>query len=642
MGTVALYMLDTNIEPNNHYDQDITDQLYGGDQDLRIHQEIMLGIGGIKLLNALGINVTAYHMNEGHSAFMALERMRTLVRDDGLSFEEAKQVVIASSMFTTHTPVAAGFDLFPADTVVHYLGHYAEIFGLSREEFLALGRENTGDFSAPFNMAVFAIRMSSFVNGVSKLHGEVARAMFEHLWEGLPTNEVPVTSITNGVHARSCVAKETQELYDRYLGPEWSTSGTNQPRIWDRVFSIPDEELWRIHERRRAALVVFARDWLVTCLEERGASPGEIEQAKEVLNPRVLTIGFARRFATYKRATLFLRDLERIQRIMADAQCPVQFVVAGKAHPKDMPGKELIRQIVHFTRDAGMHNSLVFLPNYDIEMSRLMVAGCDVWMNTPRRPREASGTSGMKASMNGVLNLSVLDGWWDEADYVRTGWAIGGGETYDDPHYQDEVEAHALYDLLEKEVIPLFYDRDDDGVPRGWVAKMKNAIRFNCPVFNTSRMVKDYARKAYFQLSDRAVAMTANHYQPAKDLAQWKHKVAEQWYQIKIESVDISSATDVRVNEPIAVKTFVNLADLEPKDVRVELYQGSIDDRGNIVKGVPLAMEYQGSDGERSIYTAEIAYSSSGLQGLSLRVLPNHPDLSNPHALGLILWATES
>ncbi|MDC0835057.1 Glycogen phosphorylase [Geitlerinema sp. FC II] len=639
VGTVSLYMLDTNIEPNSQYDQDITDQLYGGDKDLRIHQEIMLGIGGVKLLKALGLNVTAYHMNEGHSAFMALERMRMLMQEEGLSFEAAEQVVVSSSMFTTHTPVPAGFDLFPAEMVMHYLGHYAEIFGLSREEFLALGRENTGDFSAPFNMAIFAIRMSGFINSVAKLHGKVSRAMFQHLWNALPTEEVPVTSITNGVHARSCVAKETQELYDRYLGPEWSTSGANKERLWQRVLSIPDEELWRNHERRRAELVVFARDWLVKCLEERGASLKEIEQAKDVLDPGVLTIGFARRFATYKRATLFLRDLDRLKRMMNHADRRVQFVIAGKAHPKDMPGKELIRDIVHTARDEGMHDWLVFLPNYDIEMSRLMVAGCDVWLNTPRRPREASGTSGMKAAMNGLPNLSVLDGWWDEADYARTGWAIGHGEMYDDPNYQDEVEANDLYDLLEKEVIPLFYDRDADEIPHGWVTKMKDAVRLNCPTFNTARMVKDYARRAYFVLSDRYVAMTEDRCQPAKELAQWKHRVERDWYEMKIDSVEISDSTDVQVNQPIFVKAWLDLAALQPEDVTVELYRGEVDDRGNIINGTPVAMEYCGKEGDRSLYRAEIAYNVSGLQGLSLRVLPDHPGLSNPHEMGLILWA---
>jgi starch phosphorylase len=481
VGTVPLYMLDTNIEPNSPYDQDITDRLYGGDIDLRIHQEIMLGIGGVRMLHALGLRPTAYHMNEGHSAFLALERIRMMIQQDGLDFAAAQQVAQSSQLFTTHTPVPAGIDLFPPEKITYYLGHYAQVFGLSKEEFLSLGRENAGDLQSLFSMAILAIKMASFVNGVSQLHGKVSQGMFRSLWPNFPQPEVPITAITNGVHARSCVAKSTQELYDRYMGPSWSQALPDHP-LWERVNSIPDEELWRNHERCRSEMVVFIRDWLQKQLRKRGASSGEIDRAQEVLDPTILTIGFARRFATYKRATLFLRDLERIKQILHDAgsdgrKRQVQFVIAGKAHPKDIPGKELIREIIHFTREEGLSGRVVFVPNYDIHISRLMVAGCDVWLNTPRRPREASGTSGMKAAMNGLPNFSVLDGWWDEADYVRTGWAIGHGEDYDDPEYQDSVEANALYDLLEQEVVPLFYNRDAEDLPRGWIAKMKEAIR---------------------------------------------------------------------------------------------------------------------------------------------------------------------
>lgn len=642
VGTVSLYMLDTNIEPNSRYDQDITDQLYGGDKDLRIHQEIMLGIGGVRMLKALGINVTAYHMNEGHSAFSSLERIRMLIQEDGLTFEEARQMVVATSMFTTHTPVPAGFDLFPPDMVMHYAGHYAEIFGLTRDQFLALGRENSGDLGAPLNMAILAIKMSSFVNGVAKLHGAVSRPMFSGLWPNLPVDEVPVTHITNGVHARSCVAKPTQEMYDRYLGPDWDNAPSDD-KLWDKVDSIPDEELWRNHENRRAELVVFARECLVEALQEQGASPMEIERSKEILNPQVLTIGFARRFATYKRATLFLRDLKRLKKILTNPHRPVQFVFAGKAHPKDMPGKELIRNIVHFVREEEMHNYVAFLPNYNIDMARVMVAGCDVWLNTPRRPREASGTSGMKASMNGLPNLSILDGWWDEADYVNTGWPIGHGEKYDDPEYQDEVEANSLYDLMEQEVVPLFYDRDGDGLPRGWIKKMKAAIRLNCPFFNTARMVKDYGEKAYFTTSDRYYAMSANNYKPVKDLAHWKHNIKQKWYDIKIENIDISESADVQVNQPISVKAQLNLAGLTPDDVRVELYVGAVDDRGEIVGGKSTVVDFIGkADNGSSLYKGSISYASSGMQGLSLRVLPNHPHLSSHYEPRLVLWANQS
>ena len=489
-------------------------------------------------------------------------------------------------------------------------------------------------------MAALAMKTSSFVNGVAQLHGLVSRKMFKDLWKDLPLEEVPITAITNGVHARSCVARSTQELYDRYLGPQWSDAPPDDS-LWERVLSIPDEELWRNHERQRSELVVFVRERLVKQLRDRGATPGEIAQAQEVLDPTVLTIGFARRFATYKRASLFLRDKERIKKILqGDKNRRVQFVVAGKAHPKDIPGKELIRDIIHFSREEGMNVSVVFIPNYDIYVARLMVAGCDVWLNTPRRPREASGTSGMKASMNGSPNLSILDGWWDEADYVRTGWPIGHGEDYDDLNYQDDVEANALYELLEQEVVPLFYGRDGYGIPRQWVAKMKDAIRLNLPFFNTSRMVRDYALRGYFPASDRYSIMTSNNYAPAKEIASWKQRMFEHWYNIKIEEVDVSEPAGVLVNQTVGVKARINLDALTPDDVQVQLYQGAVDADGEIVNGVPVVMEHQSQDQHNCcIYTADILFTSSGLQGLSLRVLPKHENLSTPYELGLIRWA---
>lgn len=640
VGTVPLYLLDTNIEPNNPYDHDITDELYGGDLDMRIHQEMMLGIGGVRALKALGYSPTVYHLNEGHSAFLILERIRKLIQEQRLSFYQAKQVAQATQVFTTHTPVSAGFDLFPPDKAMYYVGHYANIFGLSKEEFLGLGRENPGDHASPFSMAALALKTSSYTNGVSSLHGEVSRVMFQGLWPNLPLPEVPIKSITNGVHARSVVAKSTQELYDRYLGPSWSDKGVDDP-LWERVNSMPDEELWRNHERQRSELVVYVRERMLKHLRDRGAPPAELAQAHEVLDPSVLTIGFARRFATYKRANLFMRDMERIKKIMmGNKDRQVQFVIAGKAHPKDMPGKELIRQIIHQIREAGIGDHVVFVPDYDIYLARMMVAGCDVWLNTPRRPREASGTSGMKASMNGLPNLSILDGWWDEADYVRTGWPIGHGETYDDPEYEDQVEANALYELFEEEVVPLFYNRDSEGIPRGWVAKMKEAIRLNTPVFNTARMLRDYAVNGYFPASDRYFAMTSNTYKPAKELANWKQRLFERWHDIKIEDIDIAAPADLMVNQSVSVKTRINLAGLTADDVQIELYQGAVNADGQIVNGLPVVMDYQGTDEHNnSIYTGDVTYHVSGLQGLSLRVLPKHEYLSSPYEPGLVLWA---
>ncbi|PSO59778.1 MAG: alpha-glucan phosphorylase [Cyanobacteria bacterium QS_1_48_34] len=640
VGRVPLYLLDTNIEPNTAYDHDITARLYGGDLDMRIHQEILLGVGGVQALEVLGYKPTVYHLNEGHSAFLIIERIRKLIQEEGLGFAEAKQVAQSTQMFTTHTPVSAGFDMFNPDQTMYYFGKYAEIFGLSREEFLALGRENTGDFSAPFSMAALALKTTSFINGVSQLHGEVSREMFQGLWQGLPQKEVPITAVTNGVHARSAVSNSTQQLYDRYLGSSWDEKGEDDP-LWEKVESIPDEELWRNHERCRAELVVLARDWLVKKLRSRGATQAEIDQASEVLDPNVLTIGFARRFASYKRATLFLHDLERIKKIVKEnPERQVQFVIAGKAHPKDMPGKELIRQLIHTAHEEGMVDHIVFLPDYDIHVARMMVAGCDIWLNTPRRPREASGTSGMKGAMNGLPNLSILDGWWNEADYISTGWAIGQGETYQDTEYQDEVEANALYDLLEKEILPLFYERDSDGMPRGWIRKMKNAIRLNTPRFNTARMVRDYSLRGYFPTSDRCFAITANSYAPAKELAHWKQYLFEHWYNMKIKSVDVSEVSDIKVNETINAKAQIDLAGLKPEDISVELYRGPVSTGGEIYDGVPVATNYQGQDQQDcSIYTADILYNSSGLQGMSLRILPKHEDLSSAYEPGLIRWA---
>jgi starch phosphorylase len=407
------------------------------------------------------------------------------------------------------------------------------------------------------------------------------------------------------------------------------------------VHTIPDDELWRNHEQCRSHLVVTVRDRLTQGLRDRGGSARELTEAQECLDPFVLTLGFARRFATYKRATLFLHDLERIRSIITGSGCGrrVQFVIAGKAHPKDIPGKELIRSIVHFTRDQGLSKSIVFVPNYDIHLSRDMVAGCDVWLNTPRRPREASGTSGMKAAMNGLPNLSVLDGWWDEADYSRTGWPIGHGEDYEDLDYQDDVEANALYDILEKEVVPLFYDRDKDEIPRGWVAKMKEAIYFNTPQFNTARMVKDYATQGYFAASDRAHTLAAADYGPGKALSAWQTRLVDHWYEVRFEEVTISAIADLQVNQPFTVTAAIQLGALTAADVQVELYQGTVAVDGEIHAGVAVPMAHQGQDAKgRSLYGLDMEYTASGLQGLSLRILPQHPSLSS-YDPKLVLWA---
>ncbi len=640
VGSVPLYLMDTNIEPNNETDQDITDYLYGGDIDVRIRQEMMLGIGGTKMLEALGLKPTAYHMNEGHAGFLSLQRLTMLMLNDGLSFAEAAQMAQSTQIFTTHTPVPAGIDLFPPDTLWYYLGNYCDRLKISKDDFLALGRLNPYNHNEPFSMANFAIKMATFINGVSKLHGVVSRQMFNGLWEQLPTEEVPITAITNGVHARTWVQEDTQTLYDRYLGSGWSSAAPDDHKIWDRMVAIPDEELWRNHQRAKARLVVFARERLKKQLSKWGASTAEIQEAGEALDPTALTIGFARRFATYKRGTLFLLDRDRIKKLLCDRTRKLQFIIAGKAHPKDTPGKELIRDIVRFSREHDVRHSIVFIEDYDTYVSGLMLAGCDIWLNTPLRPREASGTSGMKAAMNGCANMSVLDGWWDEADYVKTGWPIGLGEEYEDLGYQNLVESNAIYELLEKDALPLFYTRTEDGVPRGWVAKMKEAIRLNTPLFNTARMVRDYAMEAYIPASDRFSNLYADHYAKAKDLSAWKVSLEQKWHNISIKSVDISEGDEVRVNQAIAVKAQVYLGGLTADDVQVELYQGEVAENGHLVKGLanPMQLETTTAEGY-GIYHGETSYRGSGLHGLALRILPKHPNLANEYEPRLITWA---
>ena len=498
VGRVSLYLLDTNLDENvREEDRNLTDRLYGGDRRTRIRQEILLGIGGVRLLRALGIKPDIFHMNEGHSAFLLLERILNHMHDDGLTFEQAKALTAASSVFTVHTPVPAGLERFGFDLIDEHFTELMGELGLTRDQFLDLGRENMGHYEL-FSMSVMALNLSSGTNGVAQLHGAVSRAMWNWVYPGVPEHEVPIRAVTNGVHVQTWVSQEMAQLFDRYLDPGWRSEESRR-EIWAGVKTIPDAELWRTHVRRRERLVAFARDRLRLQLQRRGVSQTEIEGADEVLNPDALTIGFARRFATYKRATLIFRDLGRLRRMLTDADRPVQFIFAGKAHPHDNEGKEFIRTIVNVARDHDFRNSIVFLENYDMNVARYMVQGVDVWMNNPRRPKEASGTSGMKVIYNGGLNCSIPDGWWAEAYSPDVGWSIGHGEEYteDEWAHQDYVESQALYNLLEKDIVPLFYGQARDGLPREWIRRVKCSMTALAPFFNTHRMVQEYADEFY-------------------------------------------------------------------------------------------------------------------------------------------------
>ncbi len=642
VGRVPLYLLDTNIEQNQPQDRDITDQLYGGDNEMRLRQELVLGIGGYRALQALDIHADVYHINEGHSAFLALERVRRIMARHEAPFAVAREAAATGLVFTTHTPVSAGQDYFPPQLLERYLGNYVRELGLPFNDFLALGRQSPYDNNEAFCMTVLALRMATYSNGVSRLHGEVAREMWRSLWPNVPLGEVPITHVTNGVHFQSWISRDMKQLYDRYLGPRWSEEPADAA-VWRRVERIAPEELWRTHERRRERMVAFVRNRLRVQLRQRGASGQEIADADEVLNPEALTIGFARRFATYKRATLLMRDIDRLAAILNAADQPVQIIFAGKAHPRDDPGKALIQQIANLARQERFRHHLVFLEDYDMSVSRYLVQGVDVWLNTPRRPREASGTSGMKAAANGVLNLSILDGWWDEAYTPGVGWAIGAGEAYVDPAYQDAVEAEALYNLLEREVVPMFYERGNDGLPRRWLDHIKTSIASLCSFFNTHRMVSEYATRFYMPLAARHGEMMADGLARARALALWRQRVQVGWNQVRVEAVEAGEAEVLRMGEALPVQARIFLGDLKPADVTVALYMGLVDAQGELVEAQtrPIEMQLaQQLDPRRYLFQAEaLPAQNSGRHGFTVRVLPHHADLPTSFLPGLIVWA---
>jgi glycogen phosphorylase len=638
VGRVPLYLLDANIPRNTPEDRQITGRLYGGDNDMRIRQEMILGIGGIRALRALGKVPTVCHMNEGHSAFSGLDRIRCLMEEHGLGFAAAREAVTSGTCFTTHTPVPAGNDVFPPHLIEHYFSSYLAQLKIDRQEFLGLGRQNPRDDNEPFCMTVLAIRLANTTNGVSKLHGRVSRKMWRSIWPELPESEIPITAITNGVHTRSWLAQEMAQLYDRYLGVRWVERPTDYG-IWKRVENIPDEELWRTHERRRERLVAFARARLRSQLRRRGAPPAEVSRADEVLDPEALTIGFARRFATYKRGSLIFRNLDRLTAIITNKDRPVQIIFAGKAHPRDHGGKELIAEILHIARRPEFRRRVVFIEDYDMNVARYLAQGIDVWLNNPRRPLEASGTSGMKVCCNGAINLSVLDGWWVEGYTQANGWAIGAGEEYTDLTYQDDVESRAIYDLLEQEIVPQFYTRSSDGLPRGWLKVMKQSIGTVCPVFNTNRMVQEYIEKCYWPSAQRYEALAADRLRRAQELAQWRRRVGQGWQQVRIEAVEAKGNDPMQVGSQLEVKARVNLGGFTPDDVEVQLFHGAVDSFGDIPTPRTVTMSHNGAhDGSSWNFYGSIPCRASGQHGFAVRVLPRHNDLASPFEPGLVCW----
>ncbi|NLH50674.1 MAG: glycosyltransferase family 1 protein [Myxococcales bacterium] len=639
IGRVPLYLLDTNCPENDPADRKITDTLYGGDQEMRIQQEVVLGIGGIRMLEALNLTPTVCHMNEGHSAFLTLERIRLLREKTGLKYYEAREAIGSANVFTTHTPVPAGFDIFGPALMEKYMRDYPERIELSKKAFYALGRKDPENQEEGFNMAMLAGRQASYINGVSKLHAEVTREMWKDQWRDIPRNEIPIHAITNGVHLRGWLSREMADLLDTYLGSQWHEDPDDKS-IWKRIEQIPDEELWRNHVRRRERLVAYTRRRMVDQLRRRGANRTELDEALEVLSPNALTIGFARRFATYKRANLILRNPERLRRLLLSEDRPIQIIFAGKAHPKDVHGKELIKQIIHFAREGNVRKRFVFLEDYDLSMARYLVQGVDVWLNNPRRPLEASGTSGMKVAANGGLNLSVLDGWWDEGYTPDVGWAIGKGEDYTDYATQDHVEGNALYNLLENEIVPLYYEMSSDRLPRRWIQMMKRSLMELVPYFNTHRMVEEYTEKFYRPALARYHRLSANQFEKSRELAAWKAKIGKHWKEIAITRVEWDKSRIFQVGDQLSVKVEMNLGTLEPQDVAVEIYIGALNENGEITQGQTVQL-INGSRLESGLYLyhREIPCSASGRQGFGVRVLPAHEDLVTNFDLGVITWA---
>lgn len=627
VGRVPLYLLDTDYEKNPKEVREITGQLYGGDREMRIRQEIVLGVGGVKLLKALSIDPGVIHINEGHSAFLLFEKMREYIEDHNLSSEEAFQLVKNSCVFTTHTPVPAGNEMFSNELVMKYFEPMSKKLGFTKEAFLKLGsfpvKEIKPGSPENFSMTILALRMSNKANGVSRLHATVSREMWSGIWPGLPRKEVPITHITNGIHTNTWISYEFAGLFDRYLGSSWKDEPADHT-IWSRVTHIPDAELWRSHERRRERLVSFARARLRHQLERRGASQKTISYADEVLDPEALTIGFARRFASYKRGDLIFRDLERIKKILTNKENPVQIIIAGKAHPQDNNGKEIIKQIVNLSKDPELRHKVVFLEDYDMNVAHYLVQGADIWLNNPLRPEEASGTSGMKAAVNGVINFSVLDGWWPEGYDGENGWIIGSIDQYPDRAYQDEVESKAIYETLEKEIVPLYFTRGTDSIPRGWIKKMKTAMRTLGPVFNTNRMIEEYAKKFYIPSAFEHEKLAKDNFAAAKKKAVWFTSLRNNWDSIKIVDSQDNVQEEIEIAKSMTVQAKIYLGNLMPDDVSVQIYSGYLDSKQVMSQPSIDEMRLVSKEGDNYVYEGKLLTDKVGQCGYTVRVLPQY------------------
>ena len=642
VGRVTLYLLDSDIPENTDENyRNITLRLYGGDQEMRIKQEIVLGMGGVNLLKTLGLNPSVYHMNEGHSSFLLLEVMKNIVKEKKVSFSIARDITSSQTVFTTHTPVPAGNDIFPVELVEKYFKGYWTKLGIDKETFLRLGMKPNDNMDSGFNMGILALKIAGKKNGVSKLHGAVSRELFGDVWPNIAANESPITHVTNGVHTCSWLAPNIKKLYNKYLIPYWQDS-IQVDDTWKKINNIPNAELWNEHMVRKQRLLELVKQNVTANMRSNGKSYEEINEITSKLNPNALTIGFARRFATYKRATLIFRDLERITQILNNSDKPVQLIFAGKAHPADKEGQDLIRYIYEISMKPQFKGKIFILENYNIGIARYLVSGVDVWLNNPRRPMEASGTSGQKASVNGVINFSVLDGWWAEGYNSKNGWTIGTNDEYDSYEIQDNADSASIYNTLENKIIPIYYDRDKNGISEKWMQIMKNSIISTGGRYSTSRMLCDYTNKLYMPL----VELNKKYYTDLSNVAaynEWKDKMYINWDKIKIEQYNNLDNISIDAGNKIEVNCKVILPDISVDNINVEVYAGRITDNGTIenITIMPMELIDRNDEAREYTYRAKLELTTGGNYGYTFRVMPKHEMLLDAENLDLIKWITQ-
>ena len=640
VGRIKLYLMDSDIEANIPEYRGITSTLYGGNQETRIQQEIVLGMAGVSLLKVLGLNPTVYHMNEGHSAFLILELMKNIIKEKQVSFEIAQEIVSSKTVFTTHTPVPAGNDIFPLYLVEEYFRDYWNRFSITKEEFFKLGMKPGADLSnTGFNMGILALKFAGKKNGVSKLHGAVSRELFSEVWPNISSNEAPISYVTNGIHTCTWLAPNLKRLYNEYLKPYWQDD-IQSDTTWKKIADIPNEELWKEHRDRKIKLLSMVKENVTTRLKREGYHYEEINQIVSKLNPDALTIGFSRRFATYKRATLIFRDLERITEILNNENRPVQIIFAGKAHPSDGQGKDLIKYIHEISMKPQFKGKIFLLENYNMAVSKLLVSGVDVGLNNPRRPMEASGTSGQKAAVNGVINFSVLDGWWAEGYNQKNGWTIGSNAEYPSYEEQDEADSESLYQTLENKIIPAYYEKDENGISAKWMDIMKNSIMSNAGRYSTARMLIDYTNKFYIPLCN----LYNQYYKDLSTVGEfnsWKENLYSNWDNITIkqEKGNLDNIT-IDAGNRINVKCKVYLPNITEDSIEAQVYYGQISDEGVVdnIQVIPMKLINADEDKKEYEYEATVELTTGGNYGYTFRVMPKHKMLLDPANLDLIKW----